>query len=163
MEIIAERGLTVDLVKSLSQGGLDWTPRAEVWSAGEIMHHVAKTELQIAKVIELLAANQGIPPGQALEPGTFTADGRPIAPRSTWPERLIPKEGLLGVLAEGQAALQAAWSAYERAGSPDLTFQHPFYGDLRARSWLKTQAGHERHHRGQVGRLRSLQGFPLAG
>lgn len=163
MEILAERELTLDLLESLSQGGLDWSPRAEVWSAGEIMHHVAKTEVLIAEVIDRMAAGLGFPPGQAFEPGQFTADGRPIAPRSTWPERLISKERLLGLLAEGQAALQAAWSAYQSAGSPELTFPHPFYGDLRARSWLKTQAGHERHHRGQVERLRAHEGFPAAG
>lgn len=163
MDIHGERGITLGLVAGFTQPGLDWTPDPDIWSAGEILHHVAITEAQIARVIKRLATGRGFPADRTPEPGQFRPDGRPIAPRSTWPERGLLKERLLGRLAESQAALEGAWRAYAAAGSPDLTFPHPFFGDLRARSWLKTQAGHERHHRDQIERLRSREGFPADG
>ena len=144
-------------------GALDaarWsTPRAEgAWSPGQVAQHVAIV-YEYSRDIVL-----GTPPGgslprflrpllrrlvvdSTLTAGRFTRKGR--APKMFAPSTAAPP------VTEALARLEAAVAGFEaaiRSGHPEGRHYvtHPYFGRIPTKDYVRFQAIHTRHHRGQL-------------
>jgi hypothetical protein len=152
--------VTEFITTARSVDALRWhTPRAEgAWSPGQVVQHVAIV-YEYSRDIVL-----GTPPGgslprflrpllrrlvvdRTLKAGRFTRKGR--APAMFKPSASAPST------ADGIARLEAAVSAFEaaiRSGHPEGRHYvtHPYFGRIPTTDYVRFQAIHTRHHRGQL-------------
>jgi hypothetical protein len=151
-------GEFVATARSLDAGRWN-TPRAEgAWSPAQVAQHVAIV-YEYSRDIVL-----GTPPGgslprflrpllrrlvvdSTLKAGRFTRKGR--APAMFKPSAAAP------LLPEAVARLEAAVSGFEaaiRSGHPEGRHYvtHPYFGRIPTKDYVRFQAIHTRHHRGQL-------------
>ncbi|MGA2379542.1 MAG: pyridoxal-dependent decarboxylase [Spirochaetia bacterium] len=161
-------------VGSLSQADLDFTPSADRWSIGEILHHLRLIEDGVLRVLEKLAA-RAEKTGLGPDPGSgsvmhsldrfaieSTAD-RVAAPASVAPRKGIPARELLEGLAGSRAALLKALTLCARFDLAQVSFPHPVLGKLDGYQWALYVGKHEERHRRQIEKVKVLrEGDPPA-
>jgi hypothetical protein len=167
-EMDAARTRLLDAVVSLSQADLEYSPSAEGWSIGEVLHHLRLIEESAVKVLEKLAA-RAEKTGLGPDPGTGsvihsldefhieTTVDRISAPASVSPIRRIPARELLEGLAGSRTALIAAVEHCARFDMTPIQFPHPVLGKLDAYQWALYVAKHEERHRRQIGKVKALK------
>lgn len=159
-------------ISDLSEAQLDFKTEGGAWSICDIVHHLALTDEANAKLMSNLlkrARADNLPPDSSPEGSELhSADevfARMAEPKFQAPERVAPKSHL--PVEESLARLKVSRAktleAVEELASYDLsqlTFPHPFAGDLNAYQWMLMGGGHEFRHAEQIKRMKALPDFP---
>jgi hypothetical protein len=168
-ELGAARKRLLDSVASLSDADIDFSPSADRWSIGEILHHLRLTEESAARVVQKLV-ERAEKSGAGPDPGggsvlhsldrfnVETAVDRITAPASVAPTRGIPARELLEGLAGSRAALMRSLEVCSRFDMAQVLFPHPVFGKLDAYQWALSVAKHEDRHRRQIENVKALRG-----
>ena len=167
-ELEAGRAEVLREVDLLSQAQSEWRPTPGDWSIGEIVHHLTLAEVATGKLTSKLLKEAG--PGLAPFPAGLEAftplpawpAGPAEAPPVVRPERGHP---IVELVRDMRAARERSRQSFERVGQVDprpLTWRHFALGELNLAQWWMLQARHDRDHFGQLRRLKSAPGFPVA-
>lgn len=142
-------------------------PTPERWSAAEVVEHVARIDLGVAKLLALHAAQPVAAAPDELAGAGMTAERaervRGRAERFEAPERVRPTgamapEAALAHLAEARSALVAAYRAADPAVLDGAVHVHPVIGPVTLRGWVELAAHHDARHAGQVAELADALG-----
>jgi uncharacterized damage-inducible protein DinB len=177
-EIVADteekRRALLESVRDWSQAQLDFRAQPDAWSAGEILHHLHLIEASITKLLAkqtIKAQQQNI--GSDTSDGSWlnSLDHMPIESRERKmkaPPYVAPQQGglmkeeLLALLRGSRAEFLAT---IERASDYDLaqlTFPHPFLGDLNLYQWILFVGKHEARHTTQIVEVKACTDFPMS-
>lgn len=156
-------------VTGVTEAQADFRASADEWTIGEIAEHVNIVNggfLRIvSKLLRQAEANPKPAPADLNLGGVIVdADGNP-APKFQAPEMVRPKGGV--AIDESIAGLQKTIAGFaelqSRLEAVDLSeqsFPHPVAGPLSAYQWMILLAEHSDRHLGQIGRIKSADGFP---
>ena len=168
-----ERQALMASVKDLSQEQLNFKPSADQWSIGEVLRHLSILEGRVSmllgkKLQEATAA--GIGPDLTDESVLNCLDQFPIAapdikvraPEVVAPEYGMDKQALLDALIESRKMLLTAINAISQVDLTQLTFPHPFFGQLNLYQWTLAVGKHEHRHCIQIANIKSASGYPVS-
>jgi hypothetical protein len=171
-ELAASRSRLLGSVASLSQEDLDFSPSADRWSAGEILHHVRLVEASVTRVLDKLAARAketGVPADAGADGAENVIlhsldrfDIESATDRITAPASLVPTKGmtareLLDGLAGTRAALMTVLDKCNRFDLTKVLFPHMVFGKLDGYQWALFAAKHEERHRRQIEKLKGVR------
>jgi hypothetical protein len=151
---------------------MDFRPEPDAWSIADVLHHLALTEEAQVRLQSKFQeqAEQGAVPSDPDPEGsvlhsvdeiTRVADGaKARAPDRVNPRSHVPGAESLARLEASRARLLESVAALSRLDLRNLTFRHPFFGELDGYQWLLVTGWHERRHTGQIERIRRSPGFP---
>ena len=166
------RDAFVAATHELSEAQYQFKPAPDSWSIGQIVEHVALSELRLldlvtAKLPHAPAPSAGKSRGLArfarLDAIVPSRDQRRIVA----PEMLVPK----GTWASPEVSLAAFVEARDQtiaaaaAAGPDAlehVLPHRFFGELDVEEWAYFMAMHSARHTAQVVGIKSAPGFPAA-
>ena len=174
-----ERRLSEDIavlmaaVAGLDQGQADWRPGPERWSVGEVLHHLAISNVYFATRVARL-----------IERGRSVADDAATDARRTWPRlRLIADRKASGPVQNPAGStptpglpigeLRDALVSSHRAVTEQLpsiagfdlaavTARHPLGFEINLFQWFDAAGAHERRHLAQIEETKATIGFPPA-
>lgn len=167
----ATRAALLAAVEEVPDDRRDVAPRADAWSAGEILDHLSLIESGVARLVAgrvARAREEGVGPERDTSPGPRDLEGGGVTTRDPplraagpiWPRPGTTTDVALGELTQSRAALLAAIAD---AGDLDLSrirARHVMLGELDLYQWLLFVAQHEARHTEQ---LRELAGAPASG
>ena len=159
-------------ISDLSEAQLNHKSETSEWSICDIVHHLALTDEANAKLMSNLlkrARAENLPPDPSPDASELhSADdvfARMAEPKFQAPARVAPQSHL--PVEESLARLKVSRArtleAVEELASYDLsqlTFPHPFAGELNAYQWMLMGGGHEFRHAEQIKRMKALPDFP---
>ncbi len=137
------------------------------WSVAEIVEHVARIDVGVARILAMHAAQPRPATPEVLAGAQLTpakvARVRDRAERIEAPDRVRPTgeltpEAALAQLADARAALQAVYRSADPAVLDGAVHEHPVIGALTLRSWLQLAAHHDARHAQQVAELADALG-----
>jgi hypothetical protein len=140
-------------------------PTPDRWSVAEIVEHVARIDLGVAKILAVHSATPRTATADELAAAQLTSDKiarvRSRAERFEAPDRVRPSgtlapEAALTQLAGARAALQAAYAAADPAVLDGAVHPHPVIGPLTLRGWFALAAHHDARHAQQLAELADL-------
>lgn len=149
-------------VAGLSEAQLSYRPQADVWSAAEIVEHLAIIERGLTRVIQMLlhkaasaSAESGTPPRpmQPFSLAEFAAQARTqkfVAPEEVRPTGTAKLADVLDNLRESRAALVALQPRIETTDGTLAQYPHPVFGPLNLYQWLAFIGLHEARHLHQI-------------
>jgi uncharacterized damage-inducible protein DinB len=137
---------------------------SEGWTIREIVEHLSIVENGMTRIsARLLKQAEEAEKGETDNSGrariteSFLSRAREMQNRRfKAPDRVIPTgtqsiEESLAIMEENRRRLDELRPRFERiAASPELTFPHPFLGELNAHEWLALIGGHEARHLAQI-------------
>jgi hypothetical protein len=168
-ELAASRARLLDSAAPLSDADFSFSPQADRWSIGEILHHLMLTEGGVVRVLQKLA-DKAEKAGLGPDPGTSsilhsldrlhieTVVEKIVAGASVVPTKGAPARELREGLAGSRAALMKALELCERFDMTQMQFPHPVFGMLDAYQWVLFVAQHEERHRRQIESVKALLG-----
>jgi hypothetical protein len=130
-------------LEGATEDELDARPAPDKWSAREIVHHLADSEMTAAIRLRLLLAEE-------------RAAIRPYD-QDEFARKLFYDRPIAGSLQAFEAARRSTGELLERLGEADWTKEgthpeHPHYGVVR---WLELYAAHAHNHAEQITRARA--------
>lgn len=157
-------------VGELAAQQLNFRPRADSWTIGEIVEHLSIVQEGMGKIASKLvreaeAAGARWHPEVLIEgvDVDFVSDRR--TGRLDAPENVRPRGGV--AIAESLSKLERDFQRLEemrpRIESVDLsnvTFPHPAFGALSGYQWLALLGIHEGRHIEQIREIKSSEGYP---
>jgi hypothetical protein len=159
-------------ITDLNETQLNYKPEGGDWSICDIVHHLALTAEANGKLMSNLlkrAREDKLPPDSSPEGSEIhVADevfARMAEPKFQAPDRFVPHTHLPveESLARLKASRDRTLAGMEELAGYDLsqlTFPHPFAGDLNAYQWMLMAGGHEHRHGEQIKRMKALPDFP---
>ena len=168
-ELDASRARLLASTASLSDTDFSFSPQADRWSIGELLHHLRLTEESVARVLQKLA-DRAEKTGLGPDPGTSsilhgldrlhieTVVEKIVAGAAVVPTKGIPPRELREGLAGSRAALLKALGLCGRFDMTQMQFPHPVFGRLDAYQWTLFVAQHEERHRRQIESVKALLG-----
>ncbi len=160
-EIARQRQKLLQVVDPLSQQQLDFQPGPELWSIGEVLHHLFLIEKQIVKLAgRLLAKAQAMALGpdsegegsalNSLDHVREAALNKFKSLPQTLPQARMAKEELLASLQRSRTELLKTISDAAQYDLHQLAFPHPYLGEFNLYQWFLFAGRHEQRHRGQI-------------
>ena len=141
------------LLDSLSEEQARWKPGPGDWCALELLQHVVTAKRGVARICQRLAAGEQ-PPGIGREGDE--QDG-------------ITRGEPFASLAEARTAMNAAHAELLAfidgplaSANVEARFNHFVFGDLNCREWAAFQRVHDGDHAGQIEKITSAPGYPVA-
>jgi hypothetical protein len=140
-------------------------PAPDRWSVAEIVEHVARIDLGVAKLLAVRTAEPRTASAEELADAALTPEKvarvRSRAERFEAPDRVCPTgtltpEAALARLADARAALKAAYASADPAVLDGAVYPHPVIGPLTVRGWFLLAAHHDARHAQQVEELAEL-------
>ena len=152
MDVITRKNLdSLDSVaqhlENLTEAQKSYKPNPDVWSAGEVIYHVANASKGITRISETLNNKQPMPGKMEESEVGRSKDGIPLEELKT--EWSTTKEEVLKRLESLQEPLNL-----------ELTYGHPWFGELNAKEWLVVNYLHNRIHLKQIERIKASEGYP---
>ena len=159
-------------ISDLNEAQLNYKSEGSDWSICDIVHHLALTAEANGKLMSNLL-KRAREENLALDPSPegseiHAADevfARVAEPRFQAPDRFVPRSHL--PVEESLARLTASSArtleTVEELGNYDLSqlsFPHPFAGDLNGYQWMLMAGGHEHRHGEQIKKMKALPDFP---
>jgi hypothetical protein len=132
------------------------------WSAAEIVEHLARIDLNIAKLLALRTAEATLATPEQLSTAQFTPHrvrqvrsrtAKVVAPERIRPTGTLDIDTALAQLASARETLKAACRAVPAALLDGAIHPHPIIGTLTLRGWVEFAAHHDARHAEQVGEL----------
>ncbi len=166
-ELEAVRQEILKEAEGLSQAQVDWRTSDQIWSVGEILHHLTLAEINTGKLTSKLIKEADAAGKLAPYPADLKAFA-PLPPPPPGPMQapavVKPEKGhpIGQLLAEMKAARERSRQSIERLGSVDarpLTWQHFAFGELNLAQWWMLQARHETDHLKQLRGVKAAPGF----
>jgi hypothetical protein len=168
-QLDAARSRLLASVAALSDRDVGFSPSADRWSIGEILHHLRLIEESAVRVIQKLvekAEKSGVGPDpgdgsvlHSLDRFNIEASAdRLSAPVSMVPARGIPVGELLRGLAGSRAALMKALDECSQFDMAEILFPHPVVGKIDVYQWALFVAQHEERHRRQIETVKAVRG-----
>jgi hypothetical protein len=172
--IAQDRLALVSSVKDLTPEQTDFRPESGAWSIDDVLHHLALAEEASAKLMALFREraskeaivpdpNPGVSVLRSLDSRVEGADER----RAVAPDRVAPRSRV-----EAPVALERLEAARRRIleiletlspfDGTQLTFRHPFFGELDLYQWVLIGGWHERRHTRQIEKIKASRGFPCS-
>lgn len=172
LSVARDREALLAEVEGLSPTQLDHKPTSDAWSVSEVLHHLAlaaEATVRLANVMRDRMAER--PPPADLLPeesvlGSIDAlvagadEGKAVAPDRVTPRSYVPAEESLARLRAAQMKLLEILEALSPYDLRELTYRHPFFGELNLYQWFLIGGWHERRHTRQIERIKSSPGFP---
>jgi hypothetical protein len=160
-EIDAVRIRLLAAIEGVTQEQLDRRPSEEKWSAGEILHHLARSEQGIAIMLARgitrartagIAASGAVPPRPTrLDDVGIERGARPsVAPSTLEPKRGMARDEILAALERSRVSLKSALADSDDVELSALRFPHPVLGELDPYEWIDFIGRHEQRHLGQI-------------
>ncbi len=152
LSLEGSRSDLLDLLNGLDEESLVDIPIGETWSVSMIAEHIARAEKSAAKVIRYIRrhADAESMPKRGGQEGRWRPDGRAIAPDEVEPRGNQGSAEIRAALDESRRLLHDAIQNGEHPFDRDMSFRHPFFGDLTTLGWVRMAAYHERHHVEQI-------------
>ena len=159
-------------VEGRSREQLDYRPTDDSWSIGEVLHHLALAhEATVKLMFNMLrrAREEGAPPDpdptrsmlSAIDDIVPSADrGKARAPARVTPRSYVAPDEALARLDTSRQRLEKTVAELSQFDLSQLTFPHPFFGELDSYQWLLVSGWHERRHTKQIERIQASTGFP---
>lgn len=159
-------------ISDLNDAQLNFKSEGSDWSICDIIHHLALTAEANGKLMSNLlkrAREENLPPDPSPEDSEIhSADevfARVAEPRFQAPDRFVPHSHLpveesIARLTESRVRTLEAVEGLASYDLNQLTFPHPFAGDLNGYQWMLMAGGHEHRHGEQIKRMKSLPDFP---
>jgi len=166
------RAVLLASVERLSAEQMDTRPGADSWSIGEVLHHLALAHEATAKLMSVMlrrTRDENIPPDPAPDRSVLDSidgvvpgvqRGKAMAPDRVTPKSYLASEETIARLEASRDRLVGTVAALSAFDLTQLTFPHPFFGELDAYQWLLVTGWHERRHTKQIERIQSSAGFP---
>ncbi|MBI3667482.1 MAG: DinB family protein [Acidobacteria bacterium] len=161
---------TLAAVSGLRDDQAHFRPAEDRWSIGQLLHHVALSELSIGRKMARLvdeATQQKIPPPpDSLDLSMFEevrrrAQGtRFQAPRDVAPPHAVTLAEVLGELDAARRSILDLAPALAAHDMTRFSFPHPFFGDFNLYQWLYFCGAHEQRHCRQIEAVKQSPGFP---
>lgn len=170
-QIADERRLLLEAVTALSDAQLDYRPGEGGWSISDILHHLSLSDeanVKLSSIMLKQAAEKNLPPDGSPEASVLRSldglNGR-LNTRVKAPDRVAPRSHLPAAqsLARLNASRQKLLDVVEELSRYDLaqlSWPHPFLGDLNLYQWLIMAGKHESRHTRQIGRIKADPLFP---
>src|SRR5215470_3658517 len=159
----------VTAVSNLGEAQANFRPDENQWTITEIVEHVSIVNdgfLRLTHKLLKEAESASRPPKDDLNLGHTSLDenGRQRGAFQA-PERVHPKGGVSveDSLAKMRVTLTGFAEIRSRLEAVDLSeqmFPHPALGPFNAYQWMVLLGEHENRHRGQIERLKAVDGFP---
>lgn len=170
-KISGEREALFQSVSDLTEQQLDYKATDDGWSISDVLHHLALSDEANVKLASLMlkqAEEKSLPPDPAPDASMLACLDHLTEPLNTKvkaPDRVAPRSHLPAEqsIARLKASREKLMSALEQLGQYDigqLTFPHPFLGDLNTYQWLMMAGRHESRHVAQINKIRSDAAFP---
>jgi hypothetical protein len=166
------RDAFVNETEGLSEAQYGFTPHAGSWSIGEIVEHLALTELRTLDLVTTKLPQAPPRGGEKLPGASRFARLDAVVPnrdvrRVEAPDALRPKGTWPGAAASLAAFVDARNQAIVAAGAlgPDAldhVVPHRFFGDFDAEEWLYFIGLHSARHTAQVREIKNAPGYPPA-
>lgn len=137
-------------------------PMPERWSVAEIVEHVSRIDLGVAKILALRSAEPRTATPEQLAAAELTPEKiarvRSRAERFEAPDRVRPTgmlapEAALAQLGSARESLRAAYAAADPAVLDGTVHPHPVIGPLTLRGWFALAAHHDARHAEQIAEL----------
>ena len=137
-------------------------PTPERWSVVEIVEHVVRIDLGVAKILALKGAEPLTATSEQLAAARMTPERigwvrsreqRVEAPERVRPTGTLSPEAALAQLASARTALKAAYLAADAAVLDGAVHPHPLIGPVTLRGWIVLTAHHDARHAQQVAEL----------
>lgn len=167
----SDRAAMLAAVADLRQNQADWRPQAELWSVGEVLHHLILSNRGFAKQARALVecgrqqnalATEGLrrkwPRLRSL--ADVAASGRLKDPEFVTPKPGMPIDELRANFAEGHDALARQIPALSPLDYGALKAIHPFGFELNLFQWIDAGGAHEQRHLRQIRDILATPGFP---
>jgi len=159
----------ISAVSNLTEAQANFRPDENQWTIAEIVEHVSIVNdgfLRLTHKLLKEAESASRPPKADLNLGHTSLDenGRQRGPFQA-PERVHPKGGVSveDSLAKMRVTLTGFAEIRSRLEAVDLSeqmFPHPALGPFNTYQWMVLLGEHENRHRGQIERLKAVDGFP---
>ncbi len=160
------------VVKGIAGTQWSFKPAPDVWSAAEVVEHIAVVEVNVSRLMLEKILEQPLAPERRAEvkpkDSQITALMFDRSTRREAPERVRPT----GRWSDPDDAVKAFTDARDRlidwvsktdADLRGYAAEHPVFGVLDGKQWLLFAAAHCARHTRQIGELKKMPGFPDAG
>lgn len=161
-------------VEPLEREQTDFRPEPGSWSIDDVLHHLALAEEASAKLMAFLLErartdSSGPDPDpnrsvvrsiDSILEGVAGADGKASAPDRVTPRSKVEAPLTLARLESARSRILESLEALSAFDGRNLTYRHPFFGELDLYQWLLISGWHERRHTRQIERIKSHAGFP---
>lgn len=170
--ISRQREKLLESVSGLSEAQLDHKSGDDAWSISDVVHHVSLVDEANAKLtsnmLKKARANQPPPDGSPDDSVLHSMDeifarmgaAKFQAPDFVEPHSHSPVEESLSRLRTSRERMLANVEQLNGLDLSELTFPHPFAGELNAYQWVLMAGAHESRHAEQINRMKSEAGFP---
>lgn len=169
-----DRARLLDAVDGLAPEQTQFRPTQDSWSVGDVLHHLALAHEATAKLMSVFlrrAREEDIgsdpTPDESVLHSIDDVVSAADQTKASAPERVTPKSELAPAesvtrLRESRNRLGGTVAELSAFDLRQLTFPHPFFGELDACQWLLTVGWHERRHTAQIERIKASPDFPRA-
>jgi hypothetical protein len=151
---------------------MEFRPTEDSWSIGDVLHHLALSHEATTKLMSNMlrrAREETVPPD--LDPTRSVLSsiddivprvdqGKAPAPDRVTPRSYVPPGEALTRLDASRRRLEETVAVLSEFDLTNLTFPHPFFGELDCYQWLLVTGWHERRHTKQIERIQKSRGFP---
>lgn len=159
------------VLDSMSQEQLDFKGNPEVWTPGEVFHHLYVVEKGLPKLYAMLlqkAESEGLTPGGPGPEVIASLDQYNldvVTSRHKAPERVLPasgvsKEDLKSLLEGSRKAMHEVLSGVGEYDLTGLKWPHPLLGDIDFYQWIIFVGKHEKRHMSQLREIADMPGYP---
>jgi hypothetical protein len=159
-------------VSGLSVAQLDHKAEETVWSVSDVLNHVSLVDEANAKLTSNMlkrASAKSLPPDPSPEASVIHSMDEIFArmnaakfqaPEFVAPHSHAPVDESLARLKASRERMLANVEQLDGYDLSELTFPHPFAGDLNTYQWILMAGAHEFRHAEQIKRMKSQPGFP---
>jgi DinB superfamily len=169
-KISSEREALLQSISGLTEDQLNYKPSSDGWSISDILHHLALSDEANAKFAAYIlrqAEEKGIPSDPTPDNSVLDCMDHlrePLKTQVKAPDRVAPRSHLpaeesIARLKASREKLLGAFEQLSRYDVSQLSYPHPFLGDLNTYQWLVLAGGHESRHTAQIRKIR--EGFQI--
>ena len=154
-----------EVVASLPDETATALPEGEKWTVAQIVEHISMVDEGAMRICARLlrkAQEAGqTHDGKVLITENFLQKGSEIASMKFQAPEIVQPTGTKSIsesiakLDENSEQLENLRELFKSADGTQLTFPHPFFGEISAQEWLSLKGGHEMRHVRQIEKLLS--------
>ncbi len=160
-------------VSGLSDAQLNHKAEDTAWSVSDVLNHVSMVDEANAKLTSNMlkhARASSLPPDPSPEASVIHSmdevfarmgNAKFQAPEFVAPHSHSPIDESLARLKASRERMLANVEQLDGYDLSELTYPHPFAGDLNSYQWVLMAGAHEFRHAEQINRMKSQPGFPL--
>jgi hypothetical protein len=158
-----ERQYLGEVIAEFPAAHAETKPAPDVWSAADVVHHLAIIEQRIGALIAARIAEArgaGVAPDSATDPIVPTIRVSHILDRTQRirnprgdPQTALPMDAAIAALDQARRDFKATLRADDLPDLSQISAPHPAFGPLNGYEWVAFTAAHTRRHADQISAL----------